>query len=462
MLTNPTEHELEILWKQCCQELENNLPESAWNTWFHGLHYKNLKAGILTITAPNKFCVEKINSDYKQTLENCFTKFIPSFKKYDIEVIKDQSPQKPKEAKKNQQQLDMTSMLDANEANGAAQHSFLNNAYTFENFVIGSNNRFAHAASLAVAEQPSKSYNPLFVYGSSGLGKTHLLHAIGNHIRKVFPNKQIVYVAAETFMNDFVDAIRTNNTKEFKKHYRDVDVLMIDDIQFLERSQQLQEEFFHTFNSLHEAKKQIILSCDRPPKALSTLEDRLRSRFEWGLITDVHPPELETRLAILKLKIELENLTGISSEVLEYIASQIKNNVRELEGALIRVAAFSSLNREPLTLELTKKVLKDSIDNSSEEIVPENVIELTAKKFGFSTHDLLSSSRRRPLVYARQVGMYVLRECTELSLPKIAELFGGKDHTTVLHSIEKIKNLITEKTQAYEDVTSLISEVKSS
>lgn len=460
MITNPTKHEIEILWKQCCQELEKSIPESAWNTWFHGIQCADFSEGVLQITAPNKFCIEKINSNFKEDLNKCFTRFIPNYKKFELSVA---TPTAKKEKKpiKPSPQIQLELDEEATKQNKSSEkHSFLNSNYTFDNFVIGSNNRFSHAAALSVAEQPTNSYNPLFIYGSSGLGKTHLLHAIGNHTKKLFPKKVIVYVAAETFMNDFVDAIRTTTTKEFKKHYREVDVLMIDDIQFLEKSQQLQEEFFHTFNSLYEADKQIILSCDRPPKALSTLEDRLRSRFEWGLITDVQPPELETRLAILKMKIETEKLTGINDEVLEYIAVNAKNNVRELEGALIRVAAFSSLNREPLTIELTKEVLKDLLDNTPKEIDPEDIIKLTAKKFGFSEHDLLSNSRRRPLVYARQVGMYVVRECTDLSLPKIAELFGGRDHTTVLHSIEKIKTLITEKTQAYDDVNSLIIEIK--
>lgn len=458
MITNPTEQEVELFWRQSCQELEEIIPESSWNTWFHGLEHANFQDGILVILAPNKFCIEKINSTFSEELTECFRKFFPNFNKYEFEVTKKRIPSKKQNEKNKVKQVEFN-FDEKKEQN--INHSFLNHNYTFENFVIGSNNRFAHAAALSVAEQPSKSYNPLFIYGSSGLGKTHLLHAIGNHVKKVFPNKKIIYVAAETFMNDFVDAIRTNNTKEFKKRYRDTDILMIDDIQFLEKSQQLQEEFFHTFNSLHESNKQIVLSSDRPPKNIATLEDRLRSRFEWGLITDIHPPELETRLAILSKKVELEKLTGISNEVLNFIASNIKNNVRELEGALIRVAAYSSLNREPLNLEIAKKVLADVSNNETKEISPENIIEVVAKNFNFSTHDILSSSRRRPLVYARQIGMYVMRECTDLSLPKIAEVFGGRDHTTVMHSIEKIKQLLTEKTQTYDDVTKLISQIKS-
>ncbi len=333
--------------------------------------------------------------------------------------------------------------------------------YTFEQFVIGTSNRFAHAAALSVAETPARSYNPLFIYGPAGLGKTHLLHAIGHHVIEMFKHKVVRYVSTETFMNEFVDAIRTNTTPAFKRRYREIDVLLIDDIQFLERSQQLQEEFFHTFNSLHSAARQIVISSDRPPKSIATLEDRLRSRFEWGLITDVHPPEFETRLAILRKKAESEHLDGIPDEVLAFIATHISDNVRELEGALIRVGAYSSLHRAQLSEEVARQVLADLLPPTTPRVItPQLILDETAKMFGWTIEDLCGKSRRRPLVIARQIGMYVFRELTDYSYPKIAEEFGGRDHTTVMHAVEKIKALMTERHTIFDQVNELIARIK--
>ena len=275
----------------------------------------------------------------------------------------------------------------------------LNTRYTFDQFVIGSSNRFAHAAALSVAESPGRSYNPLFIYGPAGLGKTHLLHAIGHHVRTVFRNKRVRYVSTESFMNEFVDAIRAKSMPSFKRRYRDLDVLMIDDIQFLERTQELQEEFFHTFNQLHGEGGQIVISSDRPPKSIASLEDRLRTRFEWGLITDVQPPEFETRLAILRKKAESEHLGGIPPEVLAFIATNISDNIRELEGALIRVAAYSSLNRAELSEEVARKVLADLLPPTTPRVItPDLILDETAKMFGWTVEDLCGKSRRRPLV----------------------------------------------------------------
>jgi chromosomal replication initiator protein len=337
----------------------------------------------------------------------------------------------------------------------------LNPKYTFETFVIGASNRFAHAAAVAVAEAPAKSYNPLFIYGDSGLGKTHLLHAIGHYAQSLFSGVRVRYVSSEEFTNDFINSIRDGRAEGFRRRYREVDVLLIDDIQFLENKEQTQEEFFHTFNTLHNANKQIVISSDRPPKQLVTLEDRLRNRFEWGLLTDVQPPELETRIAILRKKAVQERL-NVPPEVLEYIASKISSNIRELEGALIRVTAFASLNRQGVDLALAEIVLKDLIPNSEgPEITAAAIMATTAAYFGISMEDLCGSSRSRVLVTARQVAMYLCRELTELSLPKIGQHFGGRDHTTVMHAERKIRSLMAERRSTYNQVTELTNRIKS-
>ena len=337
----------------------------------------------------------------------------------------------------------------------------LNPRYTFDQFVIGASNRFAHAAALSVAESPSRSYNPLFIYGAAGLGKTHLLHAIGHHVRALFSSKRVRYVSTETMMNEFVDAMRSKGMPGFKRRYREVDVLLVDDIQFLERTEQLQEEFFYTFNDLHGRGSQIVISSDRPPKSIATIEDRLRSRFEWGLITDIQPPEFETRLAILRKKAEAEHLDGIPNDVLAFIADNVVDNVRELEGSLIRVAAYSSLHRVPLTDDVAKEVLADLLPAARPRIItPTLILEETAKMFGWTVDDLCGKSRRRPLVTARQIGMYVFRELTDYSYPKIAEEFGGRDHTTVMHACEKIRGQMAEKRVVFDQVNDLISRIK--
>jgi chromosomal replication initiator protein len=337
----------------------------------------------------------------------------------------------------------------------------LNPKYTFETFVIGASNRFAHAAAVAVAEAPAKAYNPLFIYGESGLGKTHLLHAIGHYAMSLFHGARVRYVSSEEFTNDFINSIRDGKAEGFRRRYREVDVLLVDDIQFLENKEQTQEEFFHTFNTLHNANKQIVISSDRPPKQLVTLEDRLRNRFEWGLLTDVQPPELETRIAILRKKAAQERL-NVPNEVMEYIASKIASNIRELEGALIRVTAFASLNRQGVDLSLAEVVLKDLIpDSQGPEITAATIMAATASYFGISLEDLCGSSRSRVLVTARQVAMYLCRELTDLSLPKIGQHFGGRDHTTVMHADRKIRSLMAERRSIYNQVTELTNRIKS-
>jgi chromosomal replication initiator protein len=341
-----------------------------------------------------------------------------------------------------------------------AEPARLNPKYTFETFVIGSSNRFAHAAAVAVAEAPAKAYNPLFIYGESGLGKTHLLHAIGHYALNLSTASRVRYVSSEEFTNDFINSIRDDKAGAFQRRYRDVDVLLVDDIQFLENKERTQEEFFHTFNTLHNANKQIVISSDRPPKQLSTLEDRLRNRFEWGLITDVQPPELETRIAILRKKAAAERLNA-PPEVLEYIASKIQSNIRELEGALIRVTAFASLNRQGVDLSLAEVVLKDLIpDHGGPEITAATIMAATAAYFGLSMEDLCGSSRSRVLVTARQIAMYLCRELTDLSLPKIGQAFGGRDHTTVMHADRKIRSLMAERRAIYNQVSELTNRIK--
>ncbi|MCA1270400.1 chromosomal replication initiator protein DnaA [Streptomyces sp. 7G] len=341
-------------------------------------------------------------------------------------------------------------------------HARLNPKYLFDTFVIGASNRFAHAAAVAVAEAPAKAYNPLFIYGESGLGKTHLLHAIGHYARSLYPGTRVRYVSSEEFTNEFINSIRDGKGDTFRKRYRDVDILLVDDIQFLASKESTQEEFFHTFNTLHNANKQIVLSSDRPPKQLVTLEDRLRNRFEWGLTTDVQPPELETRIAILRKKAVQEQLNA-PPEVLEFIASRISRNIRELEGALIRVTAFASLNRQPVDLGLTEIVLKDLIpggEESAPEITAPAIMAATADYFGLTVDDLCGSSRSRVLVTARQIAMYLCRELTDLSLPKIGAQFGGRDHTTVMHADRKIRALMAERRSIYNQVTELTNRIK--
>ncbi|MFJ9693013.1 chromosomal replication initiator protein DnaA [Kitasatospora sp. NPDC101183] len=340
----------------------------------------------------------------------------------------------------------------------------LNPKYLFDTFVIGASNRFAHAAAVAVAEAPAKAYNPLFIYGESGLGKTHLLHAIGHYSRSLFPGTRVRYVSSEEFTNEFINSIRDGKADTFRRRYRDMDILLVDDIQFLASKESTQEEFFHTFNTLHNANKQIVLSSDRPPKLLTTLEDRLRNRFEWGLITDVTPPELETRIAILRKKAIQEQLNA-PADVLEFIASRITRNIRELEGALIRVTAFANLNRAPVDLELAGIVLKDLIPGGDEDAGPEItaqvIMQQTAAYFGLGVDDLCGSSRSRVLVTARQIAMYLCRELTDLSLPKIGAQFGGRDHTTVMHADRKIRSLMAERRSIYNQVTELTNRIKS-
>ncbi|MGH3443343.1 MAG: chromosomal replication initiator protein DnaA [Nitriliruptorales bacterium] len=338
--------------------------------------------------------------------------------------------------------------------------SHLNPRYIFDNFVIGPSNRFAHAAAFAVAEAPARAYNPLFIYGGAGLGKTHLLHAVGHYVRSLYPRLKVRYVTTEQFTNEFINAVQQRTNSAFQRKYREADILLVDDIQFLERAERTQEEFFHTFNALHNAEKQIVISSDRQPKQISALEDRLRSRFEWGLITDVQPPDLETRIAIITRKSTYENL-DVPSDVLELIAERVQSNIRELEGALIRVTAFASLQRTDIDRELAELVLKDLLPSeSTRDITVQLIQDEVAGYFDLSVEDLCSPSRTKQLVTARQIAMYLIRELTDLSLPRIGKAFGNRDHTTVMHAERKIAKLMKERRAIYEQVQELTNRVK--
>jgi len=450
----------EDLWAAARAGLEGQLTDAVWATWFQQVRPAPSPVGTLVLAVPNPVVAERIRSSYLGLISDVLHDRTGS--DVLVELIVEPAPHPdPGTLLDGPPVPPSPSPVSPPAEERAAPWTVLNPRYTFDRFVIGASNRFAHAAALSVAENPARSYNPLFIYGPAGLGKTHLLHAIGNYVRDMHRMTRVRYVSTETLMNEFVDAIRTNTGNAFRRRYREVDVLLVDDIQFLERAKQLQEEFFHTFNSLHGAGNQIVLSSDRPPKQIPHLEDRLRTRLEWGLITDVQPPEFETRLAILRMKAEAEQIENIPPEVLNFIASNIVDNVRELEGALIRVAAYSSLHRVNLTEDVARQVLADLLPASSPRVVtPTVILEETAKMFGFTVEDLCGKSRRRPLVTARQIGMYVFRELTDFSYPRIAEQFGGRDHTTVIHAVEKIKTLMTERQSVFDQVNELMSRIR--
>jgi len=416
----------------------------------------------MQVEVPSTIAKDRINSRYYAMVQDAFAEVCGDATTFDVVVnISEAEPMvlEPLEPVASPPRASAPSNAGAS-ASAAGLQPSINNRYTFERFVTGSSNRFAHAAALAVAETPSRSYNPLFIHGDAGLGKTHLLQAIAHYVNENYPTYRVCYVTTETLLSEFVDAIRNSTTTEFKRRYRENDVLLIDDIQFLEGKDALQEELFHTFNTLHQADRQIVLSSDRPPDAIPTLEDRLRSRFKMGLLTDIQPPDVETRLAILRTRVENDNIT-IEHDILEFIASNITDNIRELEGALIRATAYAQLTNEPLTLEVAKKVLSDLVhEPEPRTITPPMILEASARYFDFPIEDLIGASRRRPLVSARQVAMYVMRELTDMSYPAIAREFGGRDHTTVIHSVEKVKKLIAERRQVYDQVTELIQVIK--
>lgn len=429
------ETDLKKIWENTLNIIKGEMSEVSFNTWIKSCEPISISSNTIKISVPNVFTQDILEKRYKDLVINSI--YSACSKQYNVEFLTESEIQ---EANSNtpadsseQSHKDSLSITVSDEMS-----STLNPKYTFDSFVIGNSNRFAHAASLAVAESPAKAYNPLFIYGGVGLGKTHLMHAIGHYILQGNPNAKVVYVSSEKFTNELINSIKDDKNEEFRTKYRSVDVLLIDDIQFIAGKERTQEEFFHTFNTLHDANKQIILSSDRPPKEIPTLEDRLRSRFEWGLIADIQAPDFETRMAILKKKADVEKL-NVPNEVMVYIATKIKSNIRELEGALIRIVAYSSLTNREITVDLATEALKDIISNKQNKNITIDLIQdVISAYFNLRVEDLKSQRRTRNIAYPRQIAMYLSRKLTDMSLPKIGEEFGGRDHTTVIHAYEKI------------------------
>lgn len=418
------------IWDKTLNTLKGELTEVSFNTWIKSIEPVAISDTTIKLGVPNNFTKDILENRYKDLIKNSIQAVFN--KSYNIEffILSEEAV----ELEPNKKPHGSKPTLVVNDEMSAT----LNPKYTFDSFVIGNSNRFAHAASLAVAESPAKAYNPLFIYGGVGLGKTHLMHAIGHYIQNVNPKSKVVYVSSEKFTNELINSIKDDKNEEFRSKYRNVDVLLIDDVQFIAGKERTQEEFFHTFNTLHEASKQIILSSDRPPKEIHTLEDRLRSRFEWGLIADIQAPDFETRIAILKKKADVENL-NVPNEVMVYIATHIKSNIRELEGALIRIVAYSSLTNKEISVELASEALKDIISNkNAKQITIELIQDIVSSYYGLKIDDFKSSRRTRNVAFPRQIAMYLSRKLTDTSLPKIGEEFGGRDHTTVIHAYEKI------------------------
>lgn len=438
--------QLNNLWEQALNIIKGEISEISFNTWIKSCTPISISDNILKLSVPNEFTKGILDTRYKDLLIQALK--IVTSRKFKIEFYleSDLEEEKENEEKQKEEKKENTNDVDGSIVVSDEMSATLNPKYTFQSFVIGNSNRFAHAASLAVAESPAKAYNPLFIYGGVGLGKTHLMHAIGHYILQENPKAKVVYVSSEKFTNELINAIKDDKNEEFRNKYRKVDVLLIDDIQFIAGKERTQEEFFHTFNALHEENKQIILSSDRPPKEIPTLEDRLRSRFEWGLIADIQPPDFETRMAILKKKADVEGL-NVPNEVMVYIATKIKSNIRELEGALIRIIAYSSLTNRDVSVNLASEALKDIISNKeSAPVTVKTIQESVANYYNLRIEDLKSQRRTRNIAYPRQIAMYLSRKLTDMSLPKIGEEFGGRDHTTVIHAYEKIsENLKTDE-----------------
>jgi len=420
------------IWNNALEIISNEITGVSFNTWIKTLEPVAIDNNTFILKAPNFFNKDILESRYSELISNSL--FQSSNIKFDLRFI----------TSKDSNNYNTFNKYQKNKENYADFDIFpqLNPKYTFEDFVIGANNRFAHAASLAVSESPAKAYNPLFIYGDVGLGKTHLMHAIGHYILNNNPNTKLLYVSSENFTNDLINSIKDDKNKEFRRKYRTLDVLLVDDIQFIAGKESTQEEFFHTFNALHQANKQIIISSDRPPKEIKTLEARLRSRFEWGLITDIQEPDFETRIAILRKKAEVENIM-IPSEVYFFIAKRIKSNIRELEGALNRIVAFSSLINKEITIELAEEALKNIINSEGVKVTPNLIKQVISSHYSIPLSDLLSPKRTRNISEPRQIAMFLCREMTSLSLPKIGQEFGGRDHTTVIHACDKIKSKIS-------------------
>ncbi|MFZ3132536.1 MAG: chromosomal replication initiator protein DnaA [Desulfosporosinus sp.] len=444
----------ELLWQETLEKLKTELSKPSFETWFSSTRLFLIDDDTVIISVPNEFAKDWLESRYASLIRSAIQSIIGHSisLRFIIPSPEGSYTEDPDLSK---------SFSPTTSQQPESLPNSLNNKYTFDTFVIGNSNRFAHAASLAVAESPAKSYNPLFIYGGVGLGKTHLMHAIGHHILQRSPNTKVLYVSSEKFTNQLIDSIKDENSIEFRNHYRNVDILLIDDIQFLAGKERTQEEFFHTFNDLHEANKQIIISSDRPPKEIPTLEDRLRSRFEWGLITDIQAPDLETRIAILRKKAILENLQ-VPNEVMFYIADKIHSNIRELEGALIRVMAFASLSLIPITTDVAIEALKDILPtNNAKQITIEEIQQYVAEYFHLSPSEFKAKNRTHAVSFPRQIAMYLSRQLTDTSLPKIGDEFGGRDHTTVMHANDKITQAILNDPLLEKKVNEMIQRILS-
>ncbi|HLS53659.1 MAG TPA: chromosomal replication initiator protein DnaA [Tissierellaceae bacterium] len=441
--------ELDNIWNDVLNIIKVELTEVSYNTWLKTIVPYNMTNNTIVLAAPNDFTKGILEGRYLNLIKNAIKEVTK--KEYLIKFI---IPGEEHSIDSGQ-----VSVQESIDNNHRAQ---LNPKYSFNTFVIGNSNRFAHAACLAVAEAPAQAYNPLFIYGGVGLGKTHLMHAIGHYILSQNPNTRVVYVTSEKFTNELINSIREYRNEEFRNKYRNVDVLLVDDIQFIAGKEGTQEEFFHTFNALYEANKQIIISSDRPPKEIPTLEDRLRSRFEWGLIADIQEPDYETRIAILRKKANIENIE-VPDEIMHYIANKIKSNIRELEGALIRIVAYSSLTNKEITIELAEEALKDIISDNKPRVITVDLIKKeVSKNFGIKMEDFNSKKRTRAIAHPRQVAMYLTRELTDLSLPKIGDEFGGRDHTTVIHACDKINKDIETDKNLKEKIDYIIETLKGS
>ncbi len=466
------------LWTRCTASLRDQVSDATWRVWLAGIHPLSFTDGVMVLAVPNTVVRERVESRFLPLIQETLGAMVGTPVATRLQVVEPSAPP-PDDPTEPGTPGTAGSPVSSPQASPVVSHSggaptgavgvvqgsetpmvALDPRFTFDTFVTASSNRLAHAAAQAVAETPGRSYNPLFIYGDSGLGKTHLLHAIGNYVQENYPGRTVLYVTTETFMNDFVDSLRMSTTIAFKRRYRVCDVLLIDDVQFMQNKEGLQEEFFHTYNDLHSSGKQIVLTSDRPPKSIETLEERLRSRFLSGLITEVDPPDIETRLAILRSKAEADK-EEIGDDVLEFIATHVKSNIRELEGALIRVTAYASLSHEPISMALAEKVLSDIVSGGEpRRITPQMILEATAVSYGFTVDAICGPSRTRPLVTARQVAMYLVRNLTDFSYPAIARVFGGRDHTTVIHAVDKISTQMKERRQIYQQVTDLTLQIK--
>ncbi len=441
------------IWQQVLSVIQTKLSKPSYDTWFKATKASFLNEDTVVVTAPTTFAAEWLETRYTKLVSTALSDYLGRSVdvKFAIEEARPAEPPAPMPPIPAAQPVQPEESIS----------HMLNPKYTFDTFVIGAGNRFAHAASLAVAEAPAKAYNPLFLYGGVGLGKTHLMHAIGHYILEHNPNTKVLYISSEKFTNEFINAIRDNRGESFRNKYRNIDVLLIDDIQFLAGKDGTQEEFFHTFNALHEEHKQIIISSDRTPKEIPTLEERLRSRFEWGLITDIQPPDLETRIAILRKKAKAENL-DIPNEAMVYIANMIDSNIRELEGALIRIVAYSSLTNQDVSSHLAAEALKDILPTGRNRLITiQDIQQRVGEFYGLKLEDFKARKRTKAVAFPRQIAMYLSREMTDYSLPKIGEAFGGRDHTTVIHAHEKITQQLKQDQELYKIIQNLTEKIKS-